>query len=108
MTTFRTACPHCGEISLLPEAIELYTFPEATDRYFFDCPECGDRIEKPADVRIVRLLKTGGVEPIDQCEHPERFDPESPPLTPEDFLNFFDLLEDDASLAEAVDKLPKE
>ena len=35
-----------------------------TNTYGFDCPECGDYVEKHADERVVRLLLSGGVMPV--------------------------------------------
>lgn len=95
MTTIKATCPECGEVSLKPEDLELRVFAESDERdyYAFDCPECGDRVSKSADARIVRLLRTGGVEPVGPATHPERPRLDLPPITRDELLDFHELLQ---------------
>jgi hypothetical protein len=105
MTTIRVSCPSCGAVDLTPADIRL-TVVQAEDvpvgpesRYDFHCPSCAERVEKPADERIARLLSTGGVpveiiEPTIGLGHPED-PPSGPPLTQDDLLDLHLLLESD-------------
>jgi uncharacterized protein YlaI len=97
MTTIKATCPLCGEVSLGPQDIELRIHPAGDERdfYAFTCPECDDRVRKPADSRIVRLLRTGGVEPIVPRPHPEPGPGDLAPLTHDDLLDFHQLLQRD-------------
>jgi predicted RNA-binding Zn-ribbon protein involved in translation (DUF1610 family) len=94
MVTFTASCPLCGKVSLTPQQIELRVFPDgsADDFYAFTCPHCDERIRKPADHRVVRFLRTGGVEPIEAHGHPETPPPGLPPLTRDDLVDFRELL----------------
>ena len=63
--------------------------------YRFSCPTCTDLVTKPADERIARLLRTGGVpvvEPTHGGTHPES-PPPGPRLTMDDLLDLHQLLE---------------
>lgn len=116
MPRIRANCPHCGEIELRPDEIELHVVGADTDdvrngsSYLFDCPECAAEVVKPADSRIARLLTVGGV-PTTFTErtsamaahpagrglappHPE-VHAGGPPLTSDDLLDFHQLLERD-------------
>lgn len=103
MTTIKATCPTCGEVGLTPDDIELRV--DAADSsasyYAFDCPSCRERVRKPADERVVKLLISGGVEAL-QLEPPapprrklsERFD--GPRLSHDDLLDFHTMLAGDA------------
>ncbi len=108
MTTIRATCPSCGEVDLTPDQIRLTVVPSVADQvgpdshYTFTCPSCEDRVDKPADERIARLLTTGGVE-VSVLErtvgtpaspHPER-PPAGPALTYDDLLDLHLLLRRD-------------
>lgn len=97
MTTIKATCPVCGEVSLTPDDLELWVFPDGSeeDFYAFECPGCDDRVEKPADARIVRLLRTGGVEPREPDAHPEMPPTGLPPITRDELLDFHELLQRD-------------
>lgn len=97
MTTIKATCPLCGEVSLTPPDLELRVFPDGSDDdfYAFTCPDCGDRIRKPADTRIVRLLRTGGVEPFEPRPHPEAPRTDMPAITRDELLDFHELLQED-------------
>ena len=80
------------------------TVPEGTTEgtYRFDCPVCGERIEKHADRKVVMLLLSAGVEVIEiggvQNPAPQAgrgASDGSPPLTIDDLIDFHYLLEDE-------------
>ena len=64
--------------------------------YSFVCPVCEDVVEKPADRKIVSLLRSVGVE----IAEPERLEahvdyeerPEGPPITIDDVIDFHFLM----------------
>lgn len=101
MTRIRATCPMCGEVDLRPNDIELQIVREVLDEvadgscYRFSCPTCTEVVTKPADERIARLLRTGGVavvEPAGPAVHPEQ-PPTGPALTHDDLIDFHHLLE---------------
>lgn len=103
MTRIRATCPECGEIDLRPVdiALELVRSGEGeiTDasNYSFSCPDCAQRVTKPADERIVSLLRSGGVEPLERAQetappHPEH-PADGPAFTKDDLLDLHLLLE---------------
>jgi len=65
--------------------------------YSFVCPVCEDVVEKPADRKIVSLLRSVGVEITEReaamTELDER--PEGPPITIDDVVDFHFLLSQD-------------
>ncbi len=101
MTRIRATCPVCGEVDLRPTDIELQIVRDVLTEvaegscYRFSCPTCTDVVTKPADERIARLLRTGGVhvvEPGDRAPHPES-PPSGPRFTADDLLDLHQLLE---------------
>jgi hypothetical protein len=61
-TQIKATCPDCGEVNLTPEDVELMVCTVQTLSYYaFDCGGCVRQVRKPADDRIVSLLKSGGV-----------------------------------------------
>ena len=67
--------------------------------YSFVCPVCEDLVEKPADRKIVSLLKSVGVEISEReeaasSERPETR-PDGPPFTLDDVIDFHFLLAGD-------------
>lgn len=95
MTTIRATCPTCGEVELTPDDIQLMVCSSAPSSYYqFDCPLCGDAVQKPADDRVVQLLISGGVAAT--VWDPEDADPDrlgGPAFTLDDILDFHMLLE---------------
>lgn len=101
MTKIRASCPECGEVDLRPDDVLLRvvrTADGAVDDdsvYRFLCPSCTDVISKPADGRIVELLRGGGVSVDDDADrfepHPEA-PPAGPTLTTDDLLDLHLLL----------------
>lgn len=101
MSTFTTTCPHCGEVSLMAEQIELRVFPDRSgeDFYAFICPCCQTRVRKEADADIGELLRAGGVQPIEGVSHPEALPAGLPSLSHDDLREFQRLLHHDDCLA---------
>jgi endogenous inhibitor of DNA gyrase (YacG/DUF329 family) len=58
--TFRVRCPSCG-----PQVVELVELrlveARAGNRYMFPCPECGERVRRPAGPELSEILRTSGV-----------------------------------------------
>jgi hypothetical protein len=102
MTSIRTNCPRCGEVEMRADVISLAVDPEAEEGvYSFVCPVCEDVVEKPADRKIVSLLRSVGVEITEQAEAqaslPLEFEerPEGPPITIDDVIDFHFLMSQD-------------
>lgn len=112
-TTIRVCCPDCGAVDLTPAQIRLTVVqrpdePVAPDsHYTFLCPSCAERVDKPADERVARLLSSGGVavevvnaaglharHPAARPHHPED-PPGGPPLDHDDLLDLHLLLDTD-------------
>lgn len=106
MTTIKATCPHCGEVSLTADDVLLRIGSiAAQNSYGFDCPDCGDFVEKPADERIVRLLLSGGVMPVLNHVPAEALEShDGPPINHDDLLAFHELLNGDAWFQELADK----
>jgi hypothetical protein len=61
-TQIKATCPDCGEVNLTPGDVQLMVCTVQTLSYYaFDCGGCVRQVRKPADDRIVTLLKSGGV-----------------------------------------------
>ncbi len=97
MTTIKATCPSCGEVSLTADDILLRIGNVASNNnYGFDCPDCGDFVEKPADERIVRLLLSGGVMPVMNNVPAEALESrQGPAINYDDLLAFHELLKGD-------------
>jgi predicted RNA-binding Zn-ribbon protein involved in translation (DUF1610 family) len=64
MVIIKTTCPNCGEVDLTADKVALrIAIGGQGSSYAFDCPECRERIRKPADSRVVQLLISGGISP---------------------------------------------
>lgn len=66
--------------------------------YSFVCPVCEDVVEKPADRKIVSLLRSVGVEITERETAAVEIDeerPEGPPITIDDVVDFHFLLSQD-------------
>jgi ribosomal protein S27AE len=95
MTTIKATCPGCGEVDLTAEDILLRIgATQAVNTYGFNCPRCGQFVEKAADDRIVRLLLSGGVVPVPVHVPAEALEIHGgPPFTLDDLLDFHEALE---------------
>jgi hypothetical protein len=61
-TQIKATCPDCGEVNLTPDDVRLMVCSvQSLSYYAFDCVGCVRQIRKPADDRIVSLLRSGGV-----------------------------------------------
>lgn len=91
VTTIRAKCPRCGEVELSAESI-LLNVSQSGDggTYTFLCPSCEESVEKPADRRVVMLLRSAGVQ-ISRESAPGGS--EHPPLTLDDLIDFHFLLD---------------
>lgn len=97
MTTIKATCPLCGEVSLSADDVLLRIgSPSAGNTYAFDCPDCGDFVEKPADERVIKLLLSGGVIPVMNSVPAEVMERRTgPAIDYDDILAFHELLKGD-------------
>jgi predicted RNA-binding Zn-ribbon protein involved in translation (DUF1610 family) len=98
MTSIRTNCPRCGEVEMRADVISLALEQNSGEGvYSFVCPVCEDVVEKPADRKIVSLLRSVGVEIMEReaeaVEDESR--PEGPPITIDDVIDFHFMLSQD-------------
>jgi hypothetical protein len=74
-------------------AVSLYPTGEQPF-YAFVCPTCGESVEKPADDRIIGLLKSADVRIVEDPVYPEVIDkPNAPPITLDEIIDFHFWLE---------------
>jgi predicted RNA-binding Zn-ribbon protein involved in translation (DUF1610 family) len=95
MTSIRTNCPQCGEVEMRADVILLTVEPHSGEgTYSFVCPSCEDLVEKPADRKIVSLLKSVGVDVAERQSPIEEVEarPEGPAFTLDDVIDFHFLL----------------
>ncbi|MGH2657010.1 MAG: hypothetical protein ACRDIZ_10010 [Actinomycetota bacterium] len=105
MTSIRTNCPRCGEVEMRADVILLTVEPSSGEgTYSFVCPSCEDLVEKPADQKIVSLLKSVGVDVAERpAPSPElEARPDGPAFTLDDVIDFHFLLSRDDWLAELL------
>ena len=96
MATIKTSCPMCGDVDLASSKVTLTICSfKAWSFYSFICPECRNRVEKPANDMVITLLSSGGVERATWHVPAEIFDPR-----PNGALTFDDLLDFSNQLAE--------
>jgi hypothetical protein len=98
MTSIRTNCPRCGEVEMRADVISLQLEEDSGEGvYSFVCPVCEDLVEKPADRKIVSLLRSVGVEITEREASAAEFDerPDGPPITIDDLIDFHFLLSQD-------------
>ncbi len=93
MATIKARCPSCGEANLRPADLEVL-FDADGASYMFRCPTCGSCVRRPADERVLRLLRSIGVRERNAQTTPAA-PPSPPPFTPDDLLDFHELLEAD-------------
>jgi hypothetical protein len=94
MTSIRTNCPRCGEVEM-DASLVLLTLQGNTGEgvYSFVCPVCEEVIEKPADRKIVTLLRSAGVETAEGSHEVDESRPEGPAFTLDDVIDFHFLLQ---------------
>jgi hypothetical protein len=101
-TQIKATCPDCGEVNLTPEDVQLMVCTVQTLSYYaFDCGGCVRQVRKPADDRIVSLLRSGGVR-VQRWRVPaEALEPKSGPAVGyDDVLDFALALGDTDYLAD--------
>jgi hypothetical protein len=95
MTSIRTNCPQCGEVEMRADVILLTVEPNSGEgTYSFVCPSCEDLVEKPADRKIVSLLKSVGVDVAQRPDPADKLEPrpDGPPFTVDDIIDLHFLL----------------
>jgi predicted RNA-binding Zn-ribbon protein involved in translation (DUF1610 family) len=110
MATIRARCPSCGIVELDLSAISLSV---EVGVYAFTCPKCGDEITRVASRTTLLLLTAAGVPTsapgefgppeLPEIELELPFDdwspdPEAPPFTLNDLIDFHFQLEEDEEL----------
>jgi predicted RNA-binding Zn-ribbon protein involved in translation (DUF1610 family) len=102
MTSIRTNCPRCGEVEMEASLVLLTIHGSSGEgTYSFVCPVCEEVIEKPADRKIVTLLRSAGVETTNgpAWSEVDEARPDGPPFTLDDVIDFHFLLRRDDWLA---------
>lgn len=103
MTTIRANCPQCGEVELPSLSIVLEIAPgEEEGTYTFVCPVCEQSVEKPADRRIVLLLRSAGVTIAEDDLDGATAERHGPPLTLDDLIDFHFMLQRDDWFADLL------
>ncbi len=97
MTLFKASCEWCGEfeVPLTSKDVSLYvnTTVPGESIYSFVCPLCSGCNRKHANERLIRLLKFGGVIPI-ETKHPEQLPPDNRgPITWDEIMEFHEIME---------------
>jgi hypothetical protein len=90
MTTARTTCWACGEVTVPVTGITLVLDSPTEPYYTFNCPACKGLVRKAASEHAVSLLMEAGVLPTRMRLMSERFD--HPPLSAEDVVRLRALL----------------
>ncbi len=57
MTTIKASCPACGDVELDSGRTVLMVCPTdpAASFFTFDCPSCGDRVNRAAPMAVVQV-----------------------------------------------------
>lgn len=113
MSQIRTTCPSCGDVTVAAHRIYLRLRPGAREsEFWFTCPDCAAPVTKPASADTTALLLNAGVERIggtDADVSPSTAamaaadrspDPDAPPLTHDDLIEFHFALADEVTLAD--------
>ncbi|HET8970984.1 MAG TPA: hypothetical protein VFN19_07990 [Candidatus Nanopelagicales bacterium] len=113
MATIKATCPMCGDVDLSPRqvrvrVVEAVQESQARRSYTFVCPSCHDRVEKPTEAEVVRLLRSAGVQ-VTHVDVPAeaREEHAGPPLGYDDLLDFGLLLERADCLADLFEAAPR-
>jgi hypothetical protein len=89
-TVVRVSCADCGDLTLRPKDLRLFTTPCAYEcRYAFTCPCCSAWISKSAAPYMVQALRQAGV-PEQRARVPrEVFEPHrGPAISMDEVLDF--------------------
>ncbi len=105
MATIRASCPTCGDVELTTADVRVRVcLDDDRGEYLFRCPICRMTVVKGAEARTIDLLVASGVA-LDTWSLPAELHEthQGAPITHDDLLDFHALLEDDASLAAALE-----
>lgn len=95
IVTIRAFCPDCGDVTLQGQTVGVrVNVDDGSGAYVFRCPECHGLVHKPCSRRVVDLLLSSGVR-MQAWSWPKELSeprPLGPPLTPDDLLDFHELL----------------
>jgi hypothetical protein len=95
MTTIRATCPRCGDVRLASSDVTVRVCEDdGGSTYCFRCPGCDGTVAKDTTSEIADLLAWSGVR-LDRWRRPAELDERrgGPPLTPDDLLDFHELLQ---------------
>jgi hypothetical protein len=106
-TQIKATCPDCGDINLTPDDIRLMICnnDQTLSHYIFDCSGCVEQIRKPADDRVISLLRSGGVRMRFWCVPAEALEEKPGPAIGYDDLLEYGLLKEDQLAALAYEHL---
>jgi rRNA maturation protein Nop10 len=110
MMTIRASCPTCGDVEFGSEAVTVRVCTaDSNGSYAFQCPECGMAVAKPADQRVVDLLKSSGAK-VEVWSLPAELGEQhvGPPITYDDILEFHYLIQQDGWFDRLVGGVPFE
>ena len=105
MATIRASCPTCGDVELTTADVRVRVcINDDRGEYSFRCPICRMTVVKTAEPRTIDLLVASGVA-LDTWSLPAELHElhEGAPISHDDLLDFHAMLEDDASLAAALE-----
>jgi hypothetical protein len=108
MATIRASCPTCGDVELTTADVRVRVCTnDERGEYSFRCPICHMTVLKRAEPRTIDLLVASGVA-LDTWSLPaELYEPRGggAPISHDDLLDFHAMLQDDASLAAALETI---
>jgi uncharacterized protein YlaI len=103
VTVVKASCPICGDDKQVPADEVRFVVHDVAEHSFYEftCPDCHDRVRKPAGKEVIRLLTLGGVVPERVIVPAEALEEHhGPALSWDDVLDFASLLDsDDVDLA---------
>jgi hypothetical protein len=95
VTWIEANCPTCGTVDCAPGIFTLAICSDKSSSFYrFQCPVCGDSVQKHADARVIELLVAEGIAPV-QWEFPAemREAHNGPSITMDDVLDMHLLLQ---------------
>lgn len=108
MATIRASCPTCGDVELTTADVRVRVCTnDDRGEYSFRCPICRMTVLKRAEPRTIDLLVASGVA-LDTWSLPaELYERRGggAPISHDDLLDFHALLQDDVSLAAALETI---
>jgi phage FluMu protein Com len=107
MATIRASCPTCKDVELTTADVRVRVcIDDDRGEYSFRCPRCRMVVVKGAESRTIDLLIASGVT-FDTWSLPAELDEirTGAPISHDDLLDFHLLLNDDRSLAAALETI---